>query len=180
VALAVGVDLCATGAALPSNAAMVAGNLEAVPLRTASVDLVISRSVLEHLEHPETVFREFSRVLRSGGTLVFTTPNKYYYSCLISRLLPEWVRDWYFRTAFGEEAYDHFPVYYRVNTIRAFKRLASATGFTLKRAEAVRHFPYYLMFSPFLFRLGITYDRLITSLKLDGLQSNWLVVMERS
>ena len=35
-------------------------------------DVIISRSVLEHLEDPETVFSEFARILKPGGTFVAT------------------------------------------------------------------------------------------------------------
>lgn len=179
VSQAVGVDLCAPSVPLPPRTTVVVGNLEALPLRAASVDVLISRSVLEHLEHPIAVFREFSRVLRPKGKLIFTTPNKYYYSCLLARLTPERLKAYYFRTVFGEDGYDNFPVHYRANTVAAFQKLAAQARFKLERVESVRHYPYYLMFSPLLFRLGIFYDRAITALGLDGLQSNWLVVMEK-
>src|SRR5882762_7091144 len=37
------------------------------PLAGASADVVIAMLILEHVEHLETVFREVSRVLSSGG-----------------------------------------------------------------------------------------------------------------
>lgn len=179
VSQAIGVDLCAPSVPLPPRTSVIVGNLETLPLRAASVDVLISRSVLEHLENPVAVFREFSRVLRAKGRLIFTTPNKYYYSCLLARLTPERLKAYYFRTVFGEDAYDNFPVHYRANTVAAFQKLADEAQFKFERVEPIRHYPYYLMFSPLLFRLGIFYDLTITALGLDGLQSNWLVVMER-
>ena len=38
----------------------------------------------------------------------------------------------------------------------------------------------FFLFSPLLFRLGMLYDWLVTGLRLDDLQSTWLVVMERA
>ncbi|MEX0899326.1 MAG: malonyl-ACP O-methyltransferase BioC [Gammaproteobacteria bacterium] len=44
-----------------------------LPLRSASVDLVFSNLMLQWLGPPDAVFREFVRVLKPGGRLLFTT-----------------------------------------------------------------------------------------------------------
>lgn len=41
-----------------------------------SFDLIVSTEVVEHLENPRAVFREFSRLLRPTGKLILTTPNQ--------------------------------------------------------------------------------------------------------
>jgi len=179
VSLGIGVDLCPPSVQANGHIRPIVGNLEELPLQAGSIDLVISRSVFEHIENPVRVFREINRVLRPKGKLIFTTPNKYYYSCLIARLTPESAKDYYFKRVFEELPYDHFPVYYRANTEKAFRKLSTAAKFRLEKIEPIRHHPYYLMFSPLLFRLGILYDRLITALGLKWLQSNWLVVMRK-
>jgi hypothetical protein len=117
--------------------------------------------------------------LKPGGWLLFTTPNKWYYSSLVAHAVPYAWKDRFMKGVFGAEGYDHFPVHYRANTRRAIRRLANAVNLRVDRIEAVRHWPYYLLFSPTLFRLGILYDWLITWLRLDGLQSTWLVVLQR-
>jgi len=38
--------------------------------------VIISTEVIEHLENPRAVFREFHRLLRPAGTLLITTPNQ--------------------------------------------------------------------------------------------------------
>ena len=178
-ALAVGLDLETPRLRPEGRVRVLVSDLGQIPLASNSVDVIISRSVVEHLENPIHVFQELHRVLRSRGKIVFTTPNKYYYSCLIARLVPESAKAYYFRRVFGEDAYDYFPVHYRANTPRAFRRIAGALGFRIHKVEAIRHYPYYFVFSPLLFRLGTLFDRFITRWKLDGLQSNWLVVMEK-
>lgn len=39
-------------------------------------DTILSIEVIEHLENPRAVFREFHRLLRPGGRLILTTPNQ--------------------------------------------------------------------------------------------------------
>src|ERR1035441_10111136 len=57
----------------------VRGDLGRLPFASENFDMVISRSVVEHLEDPLRAFQEFRRVLRPGGKVVIVTPNKYDY-----------------------------------------------------------------------------------------------------
>jgi len=179
VSFAVGIDVVKASAAPVANAAAVVGDLSALPLRDGSFDVVVSRSVVEHLSDPRAVFRELGRILKPDGRLIFTTPNKYYYSSLVAGIIPYSWKDAYMRGVFGDDGYDHFPVFYRANTRRALRRVAAQAGLVVERVQALRHFPYYLLFSPALFRLGILYDRVVTRLRLDALQSTWLVMMRK-
>lgn len=176
---AVGVDMVRPGQRPGRGVAVTLGNLASLPFRDSAFDVIVSRSVVEHLEDPAAVFAELRRVLEPGGRLVFTTPNRYYYSSVVARMVPFSWKDYYMQRAFGEQGYDHFPVFYRANTKGALQRVARRAGLRLESVKAIRHFPYYFLFSPMLFRLGMLYDWMITALQLDGLQSNWLVVMRR-
>jgi len=59
---------------------VVRGNLVALPLRERSVDWVVSLQTLEHLWDAHTFVAECVRVLRPGGTLVVSTPNRLTFS----------------------------------------------------------------------------------------------------
>jgi malonyl-CoA O-methyltransferase len=50
----------------------VCGDTEALPLQTASVEMIVSNLTLQWC-HPAAVFAEFRRVLRPGGLLMFTS-----------------------------------------------------------------------------------------------------------
>jgi SAM-dependent methyltransferase len=63
--------------------------IDNLPLSGASVDLVYSRYVMEHVENPKAVFAEVSRVLRPGGVFIVLTPNLRHYVSAISRLTPQ-------------------------------------------------------------------------------------------
>ena len=49
------------------NGRGVQGDMEQLPFRDASVSFVFSWAAIEHVPHPERVFAEIERVLRSGG-----------------------------------------------------------------------------------------------------------------
>src|SRR5262249_30737796 len=44
-------------------------------MRDGSVDVLLSVEVIEHLENPRAVARDWFRLLKPGGRLFFTTPN---------------------------------------------------------------------------------------------------------
>jgi SAM-dependent methyltransferase len=56
------------------------GNLATLPLRDGSVDVVANLQVIEHLWDQEGFLAECRRVLRPGGTLIVTTPNRLTFS----------------------------------------------------------------------------------------------------
>ncbi len=52
------------------------GNLDGkLPYENESFDYVVCVEGLEHIENPGNAVREFSRILRSGGQLIASTPN---------------------------------------------------------------------------------------------------------
>ncbi|APB00698.1 class I SAM-dependent methyltransferase [Nocardia seriolae] len=59
---------------------MVQGNLAELPLADASVDIVVNFQVIEHLWDQSQFLRECLRVLRPGGKLLISTPNRITFS----------------------------------------------------------------------------------------------------
>ncbi|MBM3688566.1 MAG: class I SAM-dependent methyltransferase [Actinobacteria bacterium] len=60
--------------------AMVRANLDALPARDSTIDLIACCQVIEHLWDLPRFLRECSRVLRPGGALIVTTPNRLTFS----------------------------------------------------------------------------------------------------
>ncbi|CAM3658579.1 class I SAM-dependent methyltransferase [Kibdelosporangium persicum] len=59
---------------------MVRGNLVMLPFAGESIDVVANLQVIEHLWEQERFLRECLRVLRPGGRLLITTPNRITFS----------------------------------------------------------------------------------------------------
>jgi 2-polyprenyl-3-methyl-5-hydroxy-6-metoxy-1,4-benzoquinol methylase len=58
---------------------------DAIP--ATSFDVVIAAEVIEHLENPRQVAREWFRILKPGGTLILSTPNNESIRSLMALLL---------------------------------------------------------------------------------------------
>ena len=155
------------------------GDLSRLPFPADYFDMVISRSVVEHLEDPPQVFREFARVLRPGGTVIVITPNKYDYVSLIASLAPYRAHRLLVSKIFRVPEDDVFPTLYRANTLKAIRKALNSAGLIEKELDTINHYPAYLMFSPVLFRLGVLYER-ITSLDLfRSLRGSLLCAFEK-
>lgn len=63
----------------------IVGDIHRIPLADASVDGVICRSVLEHVEDPRTAIREMNRILKPGGSLFLQVPSLYPYHARTGR-----------------------------------------------------------------------------------------------
>jgi SAM-dependent methyltransferase len=155
------------------------GDIGKLPFPSSHFDMVISRSVVEHLEDPQQVFREFSRVLRPGGRVVIITPNKYDYVSVIAAITPYRLHRFLVSRIFQVSEEDVFPTLYRANTLSTISRAFAAAGFVAKELGTINHYPAYLMFSPMLFQLGVLYER-FTSLPLfRSLRGSILCVFEK-
>lgn len=71
------------------------GDIVAIPLDDASVDLVVSFETLEHLTDHRTMMLEIKRVLAPGGVLVVSSPDKREYSDLPNYRNPYHLRELY-------------------------------------------------------------------------------------
>jgi SAM-dependent methyltransferase len=58
------------------------GSAEAIPLESASVDMIVSFETIEHVKNPAIFLGECKRVLRPNGLLIISTPNRDAYRTL--------------------------------------------------------------------------------------------------
>ncbi|MEM0466287.1 MAG: class I SAM-dependent methyltransferase [Candidatus Thermoplasmatota archaeon] len=101
------------------------GKAEHLPLKTQSVDLVISRFSLPYWEHQQECFREIYRVLKPGGSIVFEVLNKDFSS----------VRLWFvrfhmmLRGASSMVIRYHLDAYKQAHTMDDIKKLLQPASF---------------------------------------------------
>lgn len=151
-----------------------------LPLRDASVDLIVSRSVIEHLEDTRTHIAHVYRCLRKGGYLVSVFPSRYSPFALINRAMGNRAaRDtlFYFHPNFKGAC--GFKAYYDRCYYTAFKDMLEAEGFTLVDIR-VRYFQslYYDFFYP-AFLLSLAYDLTIRAAGVKNLGAQILVVARK-
>ena len=128
-----------------------------LPLPAASVDLVLSSWVLEHLPTPARTFGEVARVLKPGGVFVFLAPGANSPAALVNRLLQPAQR-WLVPKLYGRASEDAFPVHYRANTRQQIKTLAREAGLNVQALYTIED-PTYFAFHPLLFRLNAALAR---------------------
>ena len=153
----------------------VRGDAYKLPFQSETFDVVVMDFVMEHLEFPENAAAEIARVLKSGGSFLFRTPNLYHYVALISRATPQsFHRAVVHRLAeSGEE--DPFETFYRANTRRDVKRVFAKASLEAHEIRMMEKEPYYLTFAWPVFLVGVCYERVVNRFStLEGIRSNIL------
>ena len=136
----------------------VCGLSEALPFDKLSFDLVCCSWVLEHLENPQSVFAEISRVLAPDGSFVFVTPNRRHPLLLANRLLRHTAGRLVPRL-YGRSEDDTFPAFYKANTPRRIRTLFRSSGFHLEELVLVGD-PSYLAFGEVPYHLACALERI--------------------
>jgi SAM-dependent methyltransferase len=151
-------------------------DLANIPLPDASVDIIMSRSVFEHLTDPLSVYKEFARILKPGGRVVFLTANLYDYGTAIARLVPNRHHAKVVKAVEGRAEEDTFPTAYRTNTRKDVGQLCASTGLTLASFEYLTQYPNYFLFNGFLFFLGMCYEKLVAKVEALRFLRGWILV----
>jgi SAM-dependent methyltransferase len=142
--------------------------LDELPFSGSSFNLVTLNNVVEHLEKPEVVFREFARILEPDGRIVIQTPNAGSWLVRLirvgRRLLPEALALRFIRFLEFREPEDVFPTHYRANTRKRLSHVLRSAGFDEEQMLLVRASHLFrfaaplviveMLFNRALFRLG--------------------------
>ncbi|BCX05113.1 MAG: hypothetical protein KatS3mg053_3051 [Candidatus Roseilinea sp.] len=135
-------------------------DVDALPFRSGSFDLIVCSWVIEHAARPDRMFAEISRVIKPAGHFIFLTPNAANYVTLLNRLTPKLAQAPLVRMLYGRGSTDTFPVTYRANTLRALRKLADDAGLRVCALETI-HDPTYLAFGEVAFRLSAFVERFV-------------------
>lgn len=101
-----------------SNLRYIEGRADNIPLDASSVDVVVSFETLEHHDMHEEMYAEIKRVLRPGGLLIISTPEKLFYSDL-----PKFENEYHVKELYLEEFHNLSAKYFK-NVSMVFQKLA--------------------------------------------------------
>lgn len=149
-----------------------------LPFANSEFDVVVIRSVIEHLDDPAATFRELARVVRPGGYVLMNLPNKWDYVSVLARLSGR------FKSSILKQivrtGWEDFPVLYRCNTHAALRANVAPSGWCIERFQPLPSQPSYLAFFVPLYVAGAIYQFLISLLFLDFLQPSFVVLLRNS
>jgi 2-polyprenyl-3-methyl-5-hydroxy-6-metoxy-1,4-benzoquinol methylase len=99
---------------------------EATNIPRESFDVIVSAEVIEHLENPRAIAREWFRLLRPRGTLILSTPNNESWRALLALVLRGHFVD------FGDSSY---PAHITALVRKDIERILVEAGFSSPRFE---------------------------------------------
>ncbi|MBI5060663.1 class I SAM-dependent methyltransferase [candidate division KSB1 bacterium] len=155
---------------------IVADVTKRLPFTDHSVDAVVSRSVLEHLEDVERFCAEAARVLKPGGMFIHFLPNKFALFALVNQALP-------MRFAKGalhffwedSRGICGFPAVYDRCYPSALARILIRRGFEHIDVRTSWYQAFYFAFFLPLFLVFLLYDSILHLLKVRPLAAFLLV-----
>ncbi len=180
-AVVIGIDLDLESLREYKTGQKIKADLENLPIKDNFFDLLISEFVFEHIENPEKVIRECSRILKKNGKIIFLTVNKFSIFGVLSLLTPHWfhrlIRGRMLDPKFRE---DVFRTYYRLNSARKIKKLFEMYGFKEIEMSFLESEWSYFDRYPALYELGCIVNKFIMNTKaLHRFQTYLLGVYEK-
>jgi SAM-dependent methyltransferase len=179
----IGVDISA--AELLHNrsltATLVCDVSKAIPLANDSADLVVSRSVVEHLPDVAAFVSEGCRVLRPGGWFIHVLPSRFAPFALLNSFLPNsFVKKFLYSVHEEQRGICGFPAVYDHCWPNAMRKLLTKSGFQVEEIR-YQYFSsnYYDFFFP-AFLLSVAYEWVITKLNLVNLCAAMLIIARKN
>ncbi len=105
----------------------VVGSVMKMPFKERTFDVVISSEVIEHVTHPNKALKEFYRVLKPGGILILTTPNRFWHFSL------------FWANVIGVRPYQGLENWYSWKSLR---ENLEKVGFVVEVQKGIHAFPF--------------------------------------
>jgi len=125
-----------------------------IPLKSQSVDIIISDYVLEHVKYPNLFYKEIDRLLKPGGYFFARTPHKLQYISIIANLIKNKDHVKFLKILQPRrKSIDVFPTEYKMNTLSCISKIFKSykNKSYLYSAEPAYYFGNKIIFTFFLF-----------------------------
>jgi SAM-dependent methyltransferase len=165
---------------LDMDAGICADACKTWPLSDCSVDLVVSRSLIEHLRDTEIFALECHRVLKPGGVGIHVLPGKHSPFSILNRILPNTIAKKLLNWAFPHRKEElGFPAFYDNCSYPDIVHLFERNNLEIEEVR-LRFYQssYFMVFFPVYF-LSAMYDLLVWKLGVKRLASQFLLVVRR-
>lgn len=144
---------------------LIHADLNCLPFADNAFDIVMSWTVLEHIDDPNACFNELARVCKPGGLMIHATPNLMHYANFFIKVTPYWFHKWFIHTVMGQRE-DPYPTLYKVNTPHKLKKMLRVNGFIPLEIRLIDNGPVYLSwFSP-VYALGLLYHYIVNRINV--------------
>jgi ubiquinone/menaquinone biosynthesis C-methylase UbiE len=155
------------------------GDISFLPFKRNTFDLITSNMVFEHLRFPEGQLKEIHRVLKKKGKLIFHTPNKWGYTTLFSRMVPEIIKDNLVNLLEGRKPEDVFQTFYKINSSAEIHRLADLANFKVLSVKLICSSPQFIIFPPILI-FEMIFIKFLLSQFGRSLRTNIIAILEKN
>ena len=151
-----------------------------IPFRDGEIDLLVSRTVLEHVRDVEAAAHEMARVLRAGGQTLHLLPCRYALFALVARIMPfAFAKRVLHAIVPASRGVVEFDVFYDRGHPKELERVFSAAGFHDVKVECTwDQSAYFHAFFP-LFVLVLLYQRAAALFRMRLLASYVIVSATR-
>lgn len=157
----------------------VRGDIAKLPFADNTFDLTTSNMVFEHLDNPEIQLKEICRVLSNRGILIFHTPNKFSYTTLMARIIPEFIKEKLVYILEGRKAEDVFPAFYRINSRSEICKLAKLSGFNVIKLKLICSSGQFVILPPIVL-FELIWIRFLMSKAGKSLRTNIIATLEKA
>jgi SAM-dependent methyltransferase len=168
------------GANVDADETRVADITERIPFDDASVDVIASQAVLEHLPNTEAFVAESARVLKADGVFLCLFSSKFSPHAVLNRLLPDHLSAGLVHSLVPDSEHRlGFAAYYDRTYPSRVVRMLESHGFSVSEVRiSYYQSPYYAFFAP-LFALSALYELAIRALGVVDLGAYAVVVARR-
>lgn len=125
-------------------------DIERLPFRDQTFDLITANMVLEHVKNPPQLFAEVSRVLAAGGRFIVHTPNAFGYTTALARLFPKNLLAPLAQLLLERDPADVYPTYYHANSAPLLEQAAAGSQLSLAALAHIHSSPQLIRVPPLM------------------------------